>query len=225
VGGQLIDVSAGAQGFTADLDWIRALSPGKSLNVGATSQSLAGTRWAYGRLGFVMKPRPRVAFQLQTDLGHGSERGRGFGYAVLRGGITYEAVPKRLYLELEDQLLDVQDTAGNILKLGLVWPASAAVVARVAVHGSTGGNLDTRSLALRLDYTRGGFSTFGGVATGRSRPVLVGLAAGGMAQSLKEIFAGAGIPLKQLRLTVALDWLNLGATRRGSLALSLKIPL
>lgn len=225
MGAQLIDISADARGLTGDLDWIHSISPANSVNLGASSLSLAGTRWAYARLGVTAKPRSRAAFQIATDLGRGSEGGRGFGYAALRGGITYEAVPKRLYVELEDQLIDVHDTAGNIVKVGLVWPASVSLVARAAVNGTTNGNVDTRALALRLDYARGACSIFGGVAVGRSRPVLVGLAAGGMAQDLKEIFAGAGIPLRQLRLTLALDWLNLGETRRKSLALSLKIPL
>jgi len=225
VGGQFIDVSAGARGFTGDLDWIRSFSTGRSLNIGASSLSLAGTRWTYARLGVTAKPRSRAAFQLTTDLGRGTQGRQGFGYAAVRGAITYEAVPKRLYVEIEDQLLDVQETAGNIVKLGLVWPASASLVGRVAVHATTHGNVDTRALALRVDHARGGFSTFGGFAAGRSRPVLVGLGAGGKAQDLREVFAGAGMPLGRLRLTLALDWLTLGETRRGSVALSVKIPL
>lgn len=224
-GGQLVDLSTGSRGGTGEIDWLRVLSPRQSLNVGASSFSLAGTQWAYGRLGTTLKPASRTTLHAETELGRGREAGKGFGYKSLRGSLAYEVLEKRLVFEIEDRYLQIQQISGNVLKIGASFLPSASLSVTAAAHGTTSGNVDTRVLVLRVDREGKAFSAFAGVSAGRSRPVLVELAATGPAQGLRQAFGGVGIPVGRLRLIMALDWLDLGEVRRGSLMMSWKLPL
>lgn len=224
-GGQLVDLSTGSRGGTGEIDWLHVLSPRRSLNVGASSFSLAGTQWAYGRLGSTLKPASRTTLHAETELGRGREAGRGFAYKSLRGSLAHEVLEKRLVVEIEDRFLSVQQVSGNVVKLGAAYLPSATFSVTAAAHGTTSGNVDTRVLVLRVDREAKAFSAFAGVSAGRSRPVLVELGATGPAQRLRQAFGGVGIPVGRLRLIMAVDWLDLGEVRRGSFMMSWKLPL
>jgi hypothetical protein len=225
VGGQFLDLSAGATGSAGSAEWLHAFSPERTLNVGVSSFSVAGTRWTYGRAGGTLKPIARVTVHAEAEMGSGTDPGGRFGYRTLRASAGYEAVARRLILEVEDQYVDVHETAGNVVKLGFTMRPAASVTVSAAVHGTTSGSVDTRTLMARAAYDRGGATVFAGLSAGRSRPALVNLGTFGPAQRLREIFGGLQVPVGRLQLTLAFDRLVLGQASRQSLTMSWKVPL
>jgi hypothetical protein len=177
LGGQFLDLSSGPTGSAGSVEWLHAFSSERSLNAGVSSFSVAGTRWTYGRVGGTVKraASSRATVHAEGELGSGTEQRQGFGYRTFRGSFGYEAVRRRLILEVEDQYVDVHDTAGNVVKLGFTMLPSSSVVICAALHGTTSGSVDTRTLMIRAGYELHGASIFAGLSAGRSRPALVNL--------------------------------------------------
>lgn len=222
---QVLDLAPGGGGVTGSVDWVHALSARHGLNLGVASFDLAGTRWSYGRVGGTLRPAARAVLHAEADVGRGSEAGRGFPYTSARLSLAYEAVPRALLLEIENHYVAIDRTRGNVVKLAASVLPAPTLALNVAVHGTTAGDVDSRTLTLRADSEHRGLAVFAGVAFGRSRPALVGLSASGAAQSLRQVFGGVTVPLGRNRLGLALDHLALGAASRRSLLVSWRVPL
>ena len=219
------DIAAGPQGGTGSIEWVHTSSR-NAFNAGLISSSIGETSWTYGRAGAMRRPFERTTVQGQADVGVGHERQRKYGYRAAQGSIAYELVDNRLALEFQDRYIDVDSSSGNIVKLGLtVLPVRPLSVA-AALHASTNGNVDARSASLKVEAHFGGRAVIGGMSAGRSQPVLLGLSANAaVAQTLREAFGGVTVPVKRVRVTLLVDSLELGPTRRRSLIMTWMVPI
>jgi hypothetical protein len=226
VNAELTDVGIGATGRTAAIEWLHPVSAASALNTGLSSFSLADVAWTYGRFGAMRRVATRTVLHGQVDAGAGREQGQRFTYLAAQGTLDQTLVDGRLALQIQDRYVDIHTTTGNIAKIGLAVLPIKPLKVEASYHSSIGGSLDTRSITLRADGHRRGFSVFTGVSTGRTENALVGLGVAFQpAQPLNEIFAGTTIPVRRLRLTVTADSLKLGATEKRTVSVSWFVPL
>jgi hypothetical protein len=224
VNAELTDIGGGSQGGSAAVEWLHPLSPSKSVNAGVGSFSLVGTSWTYGRAGALWRAS-RTTLHGQADLGAGHDQRGSFAYRVAQATVEQQLVPGRLSLEVQDRFIDIDRTAGNVVKLGMTLVPMRALALSGAVHSATAGNLDARFASVRVDGYSHGATVFGGVSGGRSHSTLVGLADDGSpGQNLLEVAAGVTVPIKRLRITLGIDSLHLGETRRQTLTMNWTVP-
>jgi hypothetical protein len=218
------DIAAGPRGITGAVEWLHPQSTTRSLNLGVVSFSLGDDTWTYGRVGTMWR-RARTAVHAQIDVGAGREGPEQFRYLAARGTLTRQMADGRMALEVQDQYVDIHETTGNIVKVGLTLVPTRPLAVTAALHSSTGGDLDVRSMSVRIDGQCRGATVFSGLSIGRSRPALVGLPGSGPTQKTHEIYVGSKIRLKPLYLTVVVESLALAQTRTHVLSMSWTVPL
>jgi hypothetical protein len=224
LGAQILD-AAGATGGVLAVDWTHPLSPGVTLLAGASGATLAEARWAFGRIGGAWRVGRRTGLDGEVDLGRGSDAGADFGYRVARASLTRTLIPGRLEGFLQDRYLEIGTAKGNLIKVGLAFPTGAIGSARVAYEWTSSGNLGSTSASASFDLRAGRIGVLAGAVVGESIPSASPLLPPLPSAATNEVFAGARVPLGSRELTLLLDTLEVGATRRNSLVVGLRLPL
>src|SRR5207248_7770761 len=135
-----------------------------------------------------------------------------------QGKVEFRAFP-RLYFKGQDEYLDISSSKGHLLSGGASAVPFRYLSADVSYAHSVGGNLGTEFVSVRLDVYRRSLRPFGGFAIGQTAPVLfnVGFSQELVAQNLREGFGGFIFPINVAEFTVAVDWIQVGNTRRSTL--------
>jgi hypothetical protein len=178
---------------------------------GATFLSLADTRWAYATLGGTRRITPRTMLDAEANLGGGNDDGGGFGYVVLRGGVTRELLAKRLYGEAEWLQTDVARRQEGIARAGATWIANPRLTLRASLYQSLAGDTETTLGTLRGDYTFGRVTAIGGLSAGTANPAL---SQQPVDHHVREAFGGVTVERWTILLTVGEERQRLTVTRR-----------
>jgi hypothetical protein len=225
VSGEADDFSPGGGGGSGGFLWTHGFSERFIAEAGGYAYSLAGTSWAYGRLGATIVPSSRTILHMEANVGGGTQADAGIEYRAFRGGLTYGLVAGRVWADLESQYIRFGESNGNVLKLGAIvapWPTLSG---RLAYYFSTGGNLGARYVTLRLDLQCRRIGLFTGLSIGHSRPELLNLFTPPTVVDSVEAYAGIRVPAGRHEVTVYVDSVGIEGVRRNALAFVLKLRL
>ncbi len=233
-GGRFDDLTAEAIDGGGTFDWIYASPLGNSVFAGAAAYSVGDTRWAFGRLGGAFRSGERFLLYGEVNYGSGEREETGvsgrpeeidFPYLVGKAGLSYELLARRLYLKLEDQYYEVDDTEGHLLRGGALVQVTSALSTQIDYAESVSGNLNTQFGIVRLDYYTPSVRFLGGVAVGRSTPEIFDgvIRREAQPQETLEFFAGVVVPVSRYEITLAVSHLKLESTSKTPLNLSVKL--
>ncbi len=213
-------------GGNGSVDWVHAGENGRTYTAGVAVFSIAQSHWAFGRGGASFRPRPRFTLQGQASVGGGSTPGADFYYQIYEGGLSYK-VSQRLYLKFADEYLRIAATHGSLLKTGIIFVPGRRLATDFTYAHSVGGNVGTEFFAGRFDVNVRKITVLSGFALGRATPEIFNVNVGRapLQRDLREGFIGFRAPLSRFDLTVVADVLNLEATHKRSLTVSLKLPI
>jgi hypothetical protein len=213
------DLSPGGNGGGAGGLWARTWRHGVSSELGASWASLDGVRWHYGRIGASLR-RTRTLFQAAAELGRGRRPGVEFPYRIYTAGVVANILPGRLFFELSDRYLYVDEARGHLVKVGLSASPRAYIRAELASHFSVTGNLGARYASARLDLLRGRAGGLAGLNVGRSRPEVLRRLVPGAVVSATELYAGIRGSAGPHELTLIVDSLWTAGVRRHAFTAS-----
>ena len=215
--------SAGGEGSRLAVEWLRPLTSEAHLVAGFSTSTFAGSDWQVGRLG-AFQQGDRTTLWADLYAGAGQRDGRAFDYGLVLAGLSWQLIPRRLYLDFEDRYLDIDTVRGNLAQTALTYVSGSRFSSRLAYLRSTSGNVDSEFLSARADiFASRRIHWLVGVAHGRTQPeVLERL--GGAASDLRQAFAGIGFPLQGIEPTLILDYLHLDDSDRWTLSLTVRVP-
>jgi len=226
VSGEHSDLSAGDDGQSGAVGWLRSSAAGSTVIIGAAAHSLADSRWRLLQAGGSHPVARGITLYGEVNVGDGREAGVRFKYFVADLGAS-RALTERLRLRFEHRSIDIGGTRGHLPKLGFSVALRPELVADVAIAESYSGNLDTRVFSGRLDYRvrRTGF--FAGIARGRSKSAVFDFPEGDptVERELEQVFVGLAVPLPSAELQLVFDRLRLEDVDRRTWTLSVKLPL
>jgi hypothetical protein len=214
-------------GGGASVSWIHPRG-NDTLTAGATFLSLPGTegsatRWAFATLGVTHRVNARTTLNAEANLGAGDDDRGSFRYVLLRGGVTRELVPKRLYGEAEWLQTDVARQQDGIVRVGATWMPSTPLTLRGSLYQSVAGDSDTTLGTLRADYAFGRITAIAGATGGTAIPALV--QADTRSARVAEGFGGVALDAGTRRWTVIVSTLSVDGRRHHRLLASCRIPL
>lgn len=233
-GGRFDDLTAEAIDGGGTLDWIYTSSFGNAVFAGAAAYAVGDAHWAFGRLGGAFRPVERFILHGEINYGSGEREDSGgaggteesdFPYLIGKAGLSYELIPKRLFLKFEDQYYEVDDTEGHLIRGGVLVQATEALSAQLDYAESISGNLNTQFGFGRLDYSVPSARFFGGLAVGRSTPEIFDgvIRREAQPQDTLEFFAGVVVPVSRYEFTLAVSHLKLEETSKTPLNLSVRL--
>ena len=202
-------------GGGVSLLWIHPRA-GNTLTAGAAFFTLAGTRWTYATLGGTLRAGARTTFNAEASLGRGDDDAGDFRYLLVRGGVTRELLPRRLYGEGEWLQADVARRQNGIARIGATYLPLPLLTLRGSLYQSIAGDDDTTLVTVRGDYDLGRAIAIAGVSAGRATPVLLQQGGGGETR-VREAFAGISMRGWTIVATVGED--------RQRLSVSWRIPM
>lgn len=185
--------------------------PRPGLLLGVSQNKLSDAQWIFATANYSHTIR-RTTLQGEANLGRGHER-RSFGYTILRVVATQEVATRRLFVEGEDQYVDVDRQRGHLARAGVTWMPSATTSLSASAYRSVAGNLGARFASGRGEWQSARIRLLAGGAWGRSQPVLFQQFAAPVS-NIREIFAGATVPVNTGSVTFAIDELRASNNRR-----------
>ena len=224
VSAQLVD-NSGATGGIMEIDWIHPIVPRFTLVAGASYSEIGDARLWFGRVGGGGSVGPRTSIEGEIDLGEVQEGGTGFGYRAARVYLTQLLVPGRLELIAEDRFLDIGAAQGNLLKVGFGITTATIGAVGVAYQGTLSGNLGSWAVIARYDFRLRGIGYLMGASVGRSITSSSPLLPAVPTSSSSELFAGVRLPVGDQEITLILDSIGTGSTRRNSIYAGFRIRL
>ncbi|MGH8584105.1 MAG: hypothetical protein ACREWG_15290 [Gammaproteobacteria bacterium] len=224
INGRIDDLRSDAVGGGGSLNFVHTTPSGNTVLAGLAGFDVGESRWGFGTLGGAFRPRPPLTLQGEINYGSGHGEQGGFSYFIGKGGFHYELLAKRLYLKFEDQYFNIDDTQGHLLRGGVLVQVTSTLTADFDYAESVSGNLNTRFILGRLDFYSQWGRFLAGVATGRATPEIFDGVVRREAdpQDTLEVFAGIAIPISRYEITLAVSHLDLEATSRTPLTLSIK---
>ena len=177
-------------GGGASVLWIRPRG-GHTLTAGAAFFSLADSRWAYATVGGMRRVGARTTFDAEANLGRGEDDTGDFRYLLVRGGVTREVLPTRLYGEAEWLQTDVARRQNGIARIGATWLPLPPLTLRGSLYQSIAGDDDTTLVTMRGDYDLRRVIVIAGFSAGRATPVLLQQSGGEI--RVREAFAGVAL--------------------------------
>jgi len=194
-------------------------------------QSIDAAHWAFGSLAGAYTAADSAHSSVLAEVHEGTGRnGRdlpSFRYSVVALGYSGMLAP-RWTLQLEVRQFDVDTTHGNLPKAGVVLLWNPHLLSTLSFAHSVRGNLQTEVTTARLDLVAGGWNALAGAAVGHAAPIVLNLQPGLSVQkrnSLNEGFAGVSHTMGRGQLQLVFDYLDLAGTTRGTVTLSLTLPL
>lgn len=224
--GQIDRLRSGIRGGGGSLDWIHVDGDGSTLSGGVASYSLGDSRWTYGRAVGAWRIDERLIVEGQANLGAGHSTAMSFDYRVIGAGIDYRVVPE-VWLKGEDKFVDIGTSRGHLLRIGALLVPTRRVSFDLGYARSVGGNLRSELKSARVDWLIREARLFTGYTRGRSVPDLFGIDVGNGVpnQALRDWFIGFALSFSRWELTGALDTIDVNASRRRTLTVSIKVPL
>src|SRR5205814_3950443 len=123
-------------------------------------------------------------------------------------------------VQLEGRYLDIDKSHGSLPKLGLTYRATLQLSASVSYAKSFGGNLATRLVTGRIDYTGIRFNLIAGLAGGPAAPAVIFSGPGvnfvKPGPQLREGFLGIGKALQRTDWPLPGDYQDVGAFKPTS---------
>ena len=216
----------GSFGSNGSLDWVHASGAARTYSVGFSAYSVDSSRWSFGKVGGAYHWNARTTFQAEASIGGGHTDGRGFGYQVYDGSLTYKVNP-RIYAHLGDQFLQIGGSREHLLKPGLLMVPTRHLQADLTYAHSVSGDVSSQYIFGRIDVTIRTLDFLSGFSAGHSSPQHLNLDIGSpsASQDFREGFFGVGVPLSDTVLSVVTDVLNAGPTRRRGVTFTWKVPV
>jgi hypothetical protein len=221
-------LTGGSGGGGASAAWVGSIGPDAVLGAGAEYQQIANAHWTTGNFSGSLG----LPGQLKTHLYVEAHEGAGdignhpFHYNVVSGGLLGQLTPE-VTLQLEERYIDIDTSHGSLPKLGLTYRATLQLSASVSYAKSFGGNLGTRLVMGRIDYTGSGFNALAGLAGGPVAPAVLNLQGAVISPSpqLHEGFVGIGKPFGRTDWLLLGDYQDVSGTKRTSIALTCTVHL
>ncbi len=221
-------LTGGSGGGGASAAWMGSIGPDAVLGAGAEYQQIANAHWTTGTFTASLGLPGQIKTHLYLD-GHegaGDIGDRAFHYSVTSAGLLGQLTPE-LTVQLEERYIDVDTSHGNLPKLGLTYRVTLQLSASVSYAKSFGGNLGTRLVTGRIDYTGTLFNAIAGLAGGPVAPAVItpGLTVEAPAPQLHEGFAGIGKTFGRTDWLLLGDYQDVGGTKRTSISLTCTVHL
>lgn len=220
-GSTLTDTDGGGGG---SINWLHYFTPNAMLGVGAEHQFIADSQWTFGSLrGSWAHGQPASRFTLYGEVhqGSGDDDGRDFDYAIQVLGLS-KGFTREFSVQFEGRHIDIDQSYGNLPKLGVSYLFTPRLLATVAYANSYGGNLGTELGTGRIDYYGTHVNLILGGAWGQADPAVLNLEPGLSlpAQDLKEGFVGIGKTFTHGELLLMGDYLKLEDSDKVTVTLS-----
>lgn len=220
-GVRLTDIDDGGGG---SLNYLHYFTPDAMLGVGAEHQFLVESEWTFGSLrgayGFGAPGRRTTVFG-EAHVGQGDAAGRDFDYGVAVLGLS-QSLGARFSVQLEGRQIDVDESRGNLPRLGLTYIWSPRWVTAVSYAKSVSGNLNTELTGARIDRYGRHLNVFIGGATGSADPIVLNLPPGSAppVNDLNQGFAGIGKVFSRGEVQLVGDYLESGDSERITVTLN-----
>lgn len=227
ISGQLTAIESSRDGGGGGVEWLHPLSAQSSVNLGAFAFSLAGSTWAYGRVGGALTVRDGTTVSGEVNLGAGEDaEDEAFTYQIYKAEVTHALIDRRLYVAAEDQYFHVGSAEENLIKAGVILAPVDPLTIRLSYYFATGGNINSEFASGRVDFAFKPVTLIAGVVFGQTSPERLNVISGASdTVSFREFFAGVGIPVGRNEVTVVLDGTEQAGIWRVSAYLTWKIPL
>ena len=213
-------------GGGASLGYLHNFDASTIVGVAVEHQVLANAQWTFASLNgsaTVGAPNQRYSFYGEAHEGPGRDAGRSFDYKIEALGVigTFD---HKLSAQIEDRRIDVENTHGNLPKVGLSYLWGPHFMTSASYQYSVSGNLGTRLPAVRLDSYWATVNVFGGASWGPTSPVVFNLPSGLVSEvrQLKEGYVGLSKPFPKIRgeLTAVADYIDLAGIKKATLTVS-----
>jgi hypothetical protein len=222
-----VDWDGAEDGGGGSLGWLHNFSSSTILGAAGEYQRLGDTKWAFGTLSFALGLGPtryRSNLYAEVRRGGGDDPTHSFTYSTYILGLVQNVTP-RLALQFEDKQLDINQTHGNLPKLGVQYLWGTRFLTQVAYAQSTSPHsLGTKLWTGRADYYGKWANLIVGGATGQATPVVLnfqtGLPIAGTGLNTIEAYVGVTKPFSRVDVTLMADWLQLGDLKRKQLTLN-----
>ncbi len=220
-------LTGGSGGGGASATWVGSIGPDVVLGAGAEYQQIANAHWTTGNFsGSIGLGGGKTHLYLDGHEGAGDIGDHAFHYSLASLGLLGQLTPE-LTLQLEERYIDIDTSHGSLPKLGLTYRVTLQLSASVSYAKSLGGNLGTRLVMGRVDYTGVGFNALAGLAGGPAAPAVIfpGLNVVKPGPQLREGFAGIGKTFGRTDWLLLGDYQDVGGTRRTSITLNCTVHL
>jgi hypothetical protein len=187
-------------GGGGSLGWLHNLDSDTLVGLAVEHQVLSVSHWTFGSLTGSLTRGPgnqRYTFYGEAHEGAGDDGGNPFKYRVEALGVTGTYF-HRLSATLEGRRIDVENTHGNLPKVGLSYLWNSHVQTTLGYQYSFGGNLGTRLTSGRIDLY-GRVNVLGGFAVGQAAPSVLGIALTLPPHDLTEGYVGLTKSIPQWR--------------------------
>ncbi len=216
-------------GGGGSLGWLHNFNPDAIVGLSGEYQTLAGSKWGFGSLNFALgrgQANTRSNYYAEAHVGSGDDDVHSYDYAVYAAGLI-QNVTHQLALQIEDKQIDIDQTRGNLPKVGLQFLWSPSLVTTASYSHSVTGNLGTRLGSVRLDHYGKTFNFIAGGAGGQASPAVVDIQTGVSSPglTLREGFIGVSKPFSRVDLTLLGDYLKLADTERVTVTLNCIVHL
>ena len=220
-------LTGGSGGGGASAAWLGSVGPDAVLGAGAEYQQIANAHWTTGSFtGSMGFGGGRTHLYVDAHEGAGDIGDHAFHYSLGSLGLLGQLTPE-LTLQLEERYIDIDTSHGSLPKLGLTYRMTLQLSATASYAKSVGGNLGTRLVVGRVDYTGVGFNALAGLAGGPAAPAVIfpGLHVVKPGPQLREGFVGIGKPFGRTEWLLLGDYQDVGGTRRTSITVNCTVHL
>src|SRR5260221_6936921 len=152
--------------------WLHNFSADTVLGAGAEYQQIANAHWTAGTLSasFALgQSRFRPHVYAEVHEGAGDIGTRAFNYSLAVAGVLGTLTP-RFSVQLEERLIDIDTSYGNLPKAGPLFRVTPALTATASYAHSAGGDLGTRLTSFFLDYSAGTLTAMARILCGPAAP-------------------------------------------------------
>ena len=216
-------------GGGGSIGWLHNFNPDVIVGVSGEYQTLAGSQWEFGSVNLAFgrgQANTRSNYYAEAHLGSGEDDAHSYDYSVYGAGLI-QNVTHQVALQIEDKQIDIDQTRGNLPKVGLQVLWSPRLLTTASYSHSLSGNLGTRLGAVRLDHYGKSFNFIVGGAGGKATPAVVNIQTGVVSPglTLREAFVGVSKPFSNVDLTLLGDYLDLADTERVTVTLNFIVHL
>jgi hypothetical protein len=221
---QGVDWDRASDGGGASVGWLHNFNSNLLLGLAGEYQHLSDTHWAFGTLNLAYglgQADHRSTYYIEVRQGSGDDAAGSFGYSMTTIGLI-QNLTHQLSLQIEDKQIDIENTHGNLPKLGLQYLWSPRLLTTVAYQQSTSPHeLGTKLWSVRGDYYGKHLNLIAGGAGGRATPVVFNVQGNDVpGLQSREGYIGVTKPFSRMDVTLTADYLKLGDFKRKQLSLS-----
>ncbi len=225
VTGQVDVITSIGVGGGGGLEWLHPVSPRWGLTLGVSSFAYPDTQWTYGKVGgYSFLYEDKTLLSADARVGGGRQPTDTFTYQIYAAELTQAVIAKRLYVIAQEQYFHVARIEENLVTAGLLGYPVPSLAVRLNYHLSTGGNVASRFLSGRLDWSLQHWTLLAGFLVGRTTPERFNvITPAPRAVQTDEAFVGVSVPLGAQELTAVVDVSSQSVVRRYELLLGWKI--